>query len=876
MSRGTRPPSFTLGWRALLSLPMRICNPPPAASRVRSCKVTPLVKVTLDDVLNKRHLPPLTLKDFEEWLVFVEGNPQYLYFILWLKEYESRYAAWLADSGCALPDGSPTNSTTTLGDDADTPCDRELSYINLIPSSAPLALFFTRAKQTFLDPASSSPYALGQAALLALAPSTHSLAPSIPQFRVPSDNDNTGYIVGSLPPSLATQPHPHPKELAPLAIYARKILKECLQRFAETACQNVGTRRAWCGIAGGTFLILVFGILPVLVAFFFASCRWWRAVGWFGCWLGGTIVVSSFHGICMMIYVFGDLRQLRSFELARPSISGPRAIARARPKLKSFFTREGEEEQTDNGNPGKSTGSGGGTGTDPAPSQPPARHAVELPKPLEARQNIGEEKGTKVSPGKGPWSPGCASHTSTGTPIVHLGASVFRFGVGTGTTESEASPTIGSGDIVVGGTNDGGAQLNDDDFGIEISPVYYYSGQGPTAGDDEKTEHRESVRSAVGRLMQWVLGRGSVGTGTDLGSRVGGKAVGVASENMGQLQSHTRSHVGTFGIKSWRAGLGSLPERNGGEGQDLEKGLYVTQTAQEETLDDPAEVVSEDATLELDDTLTAEFITHDYPGLEPGTVPDPQSAPTSLPGSGTEKAQTPVEKKRESSFVSPVKFDFDKLPAAAVARRMSSPSTFSPFPVSPCPVSGRAPTPPQPPLPHPSPAFYAHPGTRLTTPTPALSLVIPGPRPVSTAFERQWWDTCPRHPAVEATLGSAAPAIPTHNHPLPTSTRTTSVASSDVHSRVRVDVCPVPTVPASAPCKSAVRPQPSFSSSRSTGSWQTRFRRVMAVPAFGPLTRVLEPVVSRGQWEIVVRSACAAAIGAWIFIGCLVALPEAR
>jgi hypothetical protein len=207
---------------------------------------------------------------------------------------------------------------------------------------------------------------------------------------------------------------------------------------------------------------------------------------------------------------------------------------------------------------------------------------------------------------------------------------------------------------------------------------------------------------------------------------------------------------------------------------------------------------------------------------------------------------------------------------------MSSPSTFAPFPVSPRPVFGRAPTPPRPLL-HLPPAFYAHPRTRLATPTPALSLGIPHPRPASTANERQWWDTCPRHPAVEATLGLAAPAIPSHSHSLPTSsTRATSVASSDVHSRVRVDVCPVPTVPAAPPHKAAVRPQASFSSFRSTEAWQTRFRRVMAVPAFGPLTWVLEPVVSRGQWEIVVRSACAAALGAWIFIGCLVALPEAK
>lgn len=166
------------------------------------------------------------------------------YFILWLKEYESRYSAWISDSGCAPPVESPASSTPSFGDDAEpvtslTPRpDGDLSYVNLIPSSAPLALFFTRAKQTFLDPASDSPYTLCHEALA-------SLAPSIPQFTVPEEYDGAGRTLGSLPPSLATQPHPHPRELAPLAIYARKILKDCLERFAQTACQNVGTRRAW-------------------------------------------------------------------------------------------------------------------------------------------------------------------------------------------------------------------------------------------------------------------------------------------------------------------------------------------------------------------------------------------------------------------------------------------------------------------------------------------------------------------------------------------------------------------------------------------------------------------------------------------------------
>ena len=35
--------------------------------------ITPTFDVKLEDVLQRKHLPPLGLKDFEEWLLFVEG-----------------------------------------------------------------------------------------------------------------------------------------------------------------------------------------------------------------------------------------------------------------------------------------------------------------------------------------------------------------------------------------------------------------------------------------------------------------------------------------------------------------------------------------------------------------------------------------------------------------------------------------------------------------------------------------------------------------------------------------------------------------------------------------------------------------------------------
>lgn len=53
-----------------------------------------------------------------------------------------------------------------------------------------------------------------------------------------------------------------------------------------------------------------------------------------------------------------------------------------------------------------------------------------------------------------------------------------------------------------------------------------------------------------------------------------------------------------------------------------------------------------------------------------------------------------------------------------------------------------------------------------------------------------------------------------------------------------------------------------------------QFKMVKAVPAFGsPLTRVLNPVVIRGQWTIVVRSLIIACFITWAVLGCLLAVP---
>ena len=48
-------------------------------NQVTSWGIVPTFKIELHDILERKHLPPLGLKDFEEWLLFVERSPQDLY-----------------------------------------------------------------------------------------------------------------------------------------------------------------------------------------------------------------------------------------------------------------------------------------------------------------------------------------------------------------------------------------------------------------------------------------------------------------------------------------------------------------------------------------------------------------------------------------------------------------------------------------------------------------------------------------------------------------------------------------------------------------------------------------------------------------------------
>ena len=235
----------------------------------------------------------------------------YSYFILWLKEYASRYDQWVAQTRSAKSESN---------------FKEQYRFSNQIQHSTGLTLFYLRAKQTFFTPG------------------------AVFELNIPSDvlsPFHTGHFVS---------PHPDPIVFSELAWQVHNMLKDSLDRFVLASYYNVGTNRALCGMIGGTVISLAGFVPPIAVNFANGRARWLRLLAFPGLWLGLTVLIASLNGVrsisiypmtstranspgqvCMMVYVFGDLRQLRKFELSRPRISAPKPLdaTSSRPNISS-------------------------------------------------------------------------------------------------------------------------------------------------------------------------------------------------------------------------------------------------------------------------------------------------------------------------------------------------------------------------------------------------------------------------------------------------------------------------------------------------------------------------------------------------------------
>ncbi|KAG8724524.1 hypothetical protein FRC09_017625 [Ceratobasidium sp. 395] len=288
-----RPPPhwFTLG--SFRSIAHRLRHPPPRATTEEHyfMFVAPRYKISFEDVVADKHLPPLSLQDFEDYLHHVEGTPENLYFLLWVRHYRRAHGAWAESVLPTIPSSSKGTYRSRDLWERLAPCqDRQLKDE------------FVFAKSTFFD--EHSPMRLD----------------------IPDELRRKVLHIRNMPPAethvltdkLPSFPQqPEPGHFDAVVAFVETRLRAAFDRFILLAFRNSGLWHScighlvgvgvlasglalWCtGIARGKGRAYVAASLPII-------------------WMGVWFMLVSLNGHCLGVYVTGDARQLYPHEFVRP------------------------------------------------------------------------------------------------------------------------------------------------------------------------------------------------------------------------------------------------------------------------------------------------------------------------------------------------------------------------------------------------------------------------------------------------------------------------------------------------------------------------------------------------------------------------------
>ncbi|SGY40135.1 BQ5605_C003g02328 [Microbotryum silenes-dioicae] len=294
-SRPAKTDAFNLKY--LLRLPIRIFSPPKASGMigsVRSLRATPLNDVRLADVIENKHLSPLSLKDFEGYLVFREHAAENLYFILsWqqagpklpfdvsarLNEYEKEWNAWQRDP-TALKEANDARII-------DPHASRTLTQFPPL-----LRESLERGLDAFFTP--------DGALELNLSDATRAKVLVEAQSGNPADFEEArGLILHSL--------------------HSMAHLPRSLAAHSKACVANAGPRRlVFCFCLGLSIFLL--GMIPPLVGIIGGYARAWRVVGLPFIWFGTAVMVMAVNRICGVIWLLGEDRQLLRYEAEPPTV----------------------------------------------------------------------------------------------------------------------------------------------------------------------------------------------------------------------------------------------------------------------------------------------------------------------------------------------------------------------------------------------------------------------------------------------------------------------------------------------------------------------------------------------------------------------------
>ncbi|CAE6371023.1 unnamed protein product [Rhizoctonia solani] len=307
-----QPESWSPNPMDIKHFPSRLKNAPPRPRGVPLKKrfaIIPEYDIPLSEIMDDLHASPLSLREFEEYLLYVERTVENLYFCLWLKQYTQTYRDWERRHPVPPSDSDFGNPSTSV---FKRPTDRDRTQsINV-----PLANSFQHAKHLFFDP--SSQYELNV---------TEDMIDPIRQWVKPPKKSTSGKKsrrkeAWEESPETEPEPevqeisfvHPHPDAFQRVLTEIEGTLRQSLTRFFQLSFTNSG--RSHDKIGYGVWFVYIMATVAASVSLIMThKPRPLRLVVAPLLLVAWSIGLSTYNGICPAIFAFGDSRQMYPYEI---------------------------------------------------------------------------------------------------------------------------------------------------------------------------------------------------------------------------------------------------------------------------------------------------------------------------------------------------------------------------------------------------------------------------------------------------------------------------------------------------------------------------------------------------------------------------------
>jgi len=346
----TCPKRAGYDFRNISSLPNRIFNPPAIVKsssslgqnnksseksekettfgKVRRFTQTPMCQVKLEDVLDGQHLPPLTLNEFEDYLIHVQFAVEKLYFYFWLKDYTSKYAQWQSD--LAKKSG---RASEHLKNETDKDIEDDHKYSTMRTLSGKTLRHSESNEKKTIGRELEAPDSIG----------VNCLSYSPTELPLPAELEASfEFALGTFLPSLQTKKDWTPgrdlelnlssatkkkfrekirNSKAPFAFdlirkEVMEMLNDSMKCWLSKSSGNADSNRVWFALSLGAFCIAA-AITASIFIMIKASSPLVSLSSTPMFWLGVAVFVSGLYQTCPVIFLFGAYRQIHVWELLR-------------------------------------------------------------------------------------------------------------------------------------------------------------------------------------------------------------------------------------------------------------------------------------------------------------------------------------------------------------------------------------------------------------------------------------------------------------------------------------------------------------------------------------------------------------------------------